>query len=277
MNNFKRVGLFLFSFCFSTIYAQEHKSVDVLTLGIFHFEFPNLDTRKTNSDKQIDVLDDVYQKELIALIDNLAKFKPTKIVIEVDYELQPKIDSLYQAYLKGEHQLSRFEGEQIGFRLAKKLGLHRVYCVNNWGKHYQEVADVIFQRDTIGYNHFLEFFENNPDKNKKFFVSDEYRKNGIINSLVLLNNEENIQNSLGNYLISAFKFEHQPNDFMGVEFETGRWFDRNLKIFRNIQRIIEHSEDRVLVIFGADHMNLLNVFFDASPEFNRLKTQIYLQ
>ena len=29
----------------------------------------------------------------------------------------------------------------------------------------------------------------------------------------------------------------QEKDFTGVDFETGRWFSRNLKIFRNIQRI----------------------------------------
>ncbi|MCQ5078267.1 DUF5694 domain-containing protein, partial [Alistipes putredinis] len=50
-------------------------------------------------------------------------------------------------------------------------------------------------------------------------------------------------------------------------FETGRWFNRNLGIFRNIQRIESGPSDWILVILGAGHLNLLNYLFECSREY----------
>ncbi|MCH7525648.1 MAG: hypothetical protein IIC74_11820, partial [Bacteroidetes bacterium] len=47
----------------------------VLTLGTFHFKFPNLDVVKTDVDDQIDVLDSKYQKEIELIVDKLVTFK----------------------------------------------------------------------------------------------------------------------------------------------------------------------------------------------------------
>ncbi|MEP7266457.1 MAG: DUF5694 domain-containing protein, partial [Saprospiraceae bacterium] len=55
------------------------------------------------------------------------------------------------------------------------------------------------------------------------------------------------------------------------------WFNRNLRIFRNIQKINAKPTDRILVIFGAGHMNLLNIFFKASPEYKLVERNKYLK
>ena len=36
---------------------------------------------------------------------------------------------------------------------------------------------------------------------------------------------------------------------------------------RNIQRIKTRKEDRIIVIFGAGHMNILNYLLECSPEY----------
>ena len=74
------------------------KKIKVLTLGSFHFDFPNLDVAKTDTDDQIDVLDSKYQKEIELIVDKLKKFEPTKIDIERRSEKQPIYDSLYISY-----------------------------------------------------------------------------------------------------------------------------------------------------------------------------------
>lgn len=81
---------------------------------------------------------------------------------------------------------------------------------------------------------------------------------------------------MGNYLIGLLKYESTENDFMGVDLQTGRWFSRNLKILRNIQRIKSTGADRILVIFGFGHLNLLNYFFDCSPEYQRVPAGDFL-
>ena len=88
---------------------------------------------------------------------------------------------------------------------------------------------------------------------------------------------DHLKKDLGNYMISKFKYETTDNVFSGVDFTTGWWFNRNLRIFRNIQKIPTKVDDRVLVIYGSSHMNLLNIFFDASPEYQLEKINDYLE
>ena len=68
-----------------------------MTLGTFHFDFPNRDIIKFDDSDQIDVLSPQYQKEIIAIVEKLSKFKPTAIAIELNPNKQQKIDSTYNA------------------------------------------------------------------------------------------------------------------------------------------------------------------------------------
>jgi len=250
----------------------------VLTLGTFHFNFPNLDVAKTHKNDQIDVLDSKYQKEIELIVDKLAKFKPTKIVIERQPEKQQIYDSLYASYLNGGHKLNRSEEQQIGFRLAKQLGLSRLYCADAWGTDYEDIKRVVDGNDTIAKGKFMDYFYNNPDSILTSFRDEKrlFRTDGILAELKRLNSEEYVKKGLGDYLIGIFKYGTEENDQFGPDFVTSWWFNRNLRIFRNIQRINAKPEDRILVIYGAGHMNLLNVFFEASPEYKLLRINDYL-
>lgn len=254
------------------------KQTKVLTLGTFHFNFPNLDVAKTDIDDQIDVLDSKYQKEIEVIVDKLMRFKPTKIVIEKGPEKQQIYDSLYISYLDGKHKLTRSEEQQIGFRLAKRLDFKKIYCTDAWGTDYEDLKRIAHGHDTIARREFIDYFHNNPDtvlmsyrNEKKLFKTD-----GILAELKRLNSTENLKETLGDYLIGVFKYETKENEYLGADFVTSQWFNRNLRIFRNIQRIDVNPEDRILVIYGAGHMNLLNIFFEASPEYELLDINDYL-
>lgn len=254
------------------------KQIKVLTLGIFHFNFPNLDVVKIDEVNQIDILDSKYQKEIELIVDKLAKFKPTIIVIEREPEKQQKYDSLYTSYLNGEHKLTRSEEQQIGFRLAKNLSLNRLYCTDAWGTDYEDVKKVIDGNDTIAKGKFMDYFYNNPDSILNPFRGEKmvFKTEGVLAELKRLNSAEYVKKGLGSYLIGIFKYETKENNQFGPDFVTSWWFNRNLRIFRNIQRINAKPEDRILVIYGAGHMNLLNIFFETSPEYQLLHINDYL-
>jgi hypothetical protein len=267
------VSLLVIFISHSPARAQKTK---VLALGVFHFAFPNLDIKKTKSTDQIDVLDKKYQDEIENIATHIAKFKPTIIAIERDPSAQPKYDSLYRLYLAGTYSLTRDEEQQIGFRIAKKSGLQKLYCVNDWGRNY-EVIDSLLDKDSVAEKKFEAFFYKNPDSTKMYFSRDIFKKEGIKAELRMLNDPRRLQKDLGNYLVGVFKYEIPDNKFFGADFTTGWWFNRNLRIFRNIQKIGAGPTDRVLVIFGAGHMNLLTTFFNASPEFELVRTNDYLR
>ena len=56
--------------------------IPVLTLGTFHFDFPNLDKIQYAKDEMIDVLEPRYQDEINKLVNALSEFAPTIIMIE---------------------------------------------------------------------------------------------------------------------------------------------------------------------------------------------------
>lgn len=249
---------------------------DVLTIGTFHFKFHNRDIQKTSKNDQIDVLDKKYQAEIEDIVRQIVNFKPTIIAIEQDPENQSKIDSLYNSYRNGQYTLSRAEEEQIGFRVAKRLGLQKLYCVNDWGRNYKNI-DSLLDNDTIALKKFKDYFYKNPDTSKTYITKDIFKEKGIKAELRMLNSEEHEQKDLGNYLISMFKYQPADDKFWGADFVTGWWFNRNLRIFRNIQTIKTGPQDKILVIFGAGHMNLLNLFFRVSPEYKLAKASDYLK
>jgi len=254
------------------------EQIQILTLGSFHFNFPNLDVKKTDSEDQIDVLEPKYQNEIESIVGKLEKFKPTIIVIERRPEYQEKYDSLYTHYLEGKHELTRSEDQQIGFRLAKRLMLEQLHCVDTWGADYEDVKQIFEGTDSIAKQKFMDFFYNHPDTLLDPYRNEKelFKTQGILAELKRVNDDDRITKTLGYYLVGVFKYETPENNQFGVDFTTGWWFNRNLRIFRNIQRINSTSKDRILVIYGSGHMNLLNNFFEASPEYQLLKVNDYL-
>ncbi len=261
----------------STVFAQADKRIEVLTLGSFHFAFHNLDLIKTNTEDQIDVLDPKYQQEIEEIVERIAKFKPTIIAIERDPGNQSKYDSLYNQYLLGNYHLRRGEEEQIGFRIAKMMKLKTLYCVNAWGRDYEVLDSVLENKDSLENKKFMQFFTKYADTIKQYFPKPIFKTKGIRAELIQKNDSENIKSDFGTYLLGIFKYETKDNEYFGPDFVTGWWFNRNLRIFRNIQRIEAKPTDRILVIFGAGHMNLLNLFFNSSPEYKLLKVNDYLK
>lgn len=256
---------------------SDAKSPKVLTLGTFHFDFPNRDIKTYDSNEQIDILTPKYQKEIEDIVDKLAKFKPTHIAIEIDPSRQKEYDSIYSAYLNGNYKLEKDEAQQIGFRLAKKMNLKRLDCVNDWEYHYNDIYELM--KDTVQRKQFINYFYNNPDfkiahSNTNVSV---FKSKGILKEFKRINTRAYNTKSLGDYFLGVFKYETPDNKNFGVDFTTGWWFNRNLKILRNIQRLNLSKNDRILVIYGSGHMNLLNPFFEASPEFELEDVGDYLK
>jgi Family of unknown function (DUF5694) len=106
---------------------QQQSKAQVMVLGVYHFNNPNADVVKSNFS---DHLSEKKQREIAELLELLARFKPTKIVVEAPPE-QVAVQNNYLAYLKGEYQLTANESEQIGFRLAKRFRHAQVYLADH--------------------------------------------------------------------------------------------------------------------------------------------------
>lgn len=245
-----------------------------MTVGVFHFAYHNLDVVKTEKKNQISVLDEPYQSEIVAISKAIEEYNPTIIAIEVTPDRQHRIDSLFLLYKSDRLILGKDETDQLAFRLGKDLNLNKIHCVNDFGKHYDNILSIF--NDSIRSLKFEDYFLKSRDTIYGKAPTGK-KVTGIIDELYEINKPDAISESLAIYLLNPFKYEEEPGDFTGVDFETGRWFNRNLRIFRNIQRIPHTDDDRILLIIGAGHLNLLNIFFDVSNEFELVSPLPYLE
>lgn len=107
--------------------ARTSNPIEVLVLGSFHFknvpEFNAMDNP-------------AQQTEIKSVVDRLEGFSPNKIAVEFERKDTAMVDSLYQSYRKGDRELAVNEREQIGFRLANRLGHQKIYPIDYqkpWG------------------------------------------------------------------------------------------------------------------------------------------------
>ncbi|HWY33911.1 MAG TPA: DUF5694 domain-containing protein, partial [Nitrosopumilaceae archaeon] len=82
-----------------------------------------------------------------------------------------------------------------------------------------------------------------------------------------LNSEKVMQRTYGSYLLGDYKLEK----YRGADALATYWYDRNLRIFRNIQQLTTSPKDRILVLFGAGHVAVLDQLLICSPEYNYVK------
>lgn len=181
-------------------YAQQ---MEIVTLGVFHFDFPNLDAQQYSENEQIDVLQPDFQKEIELISDKLARLKPDAIVIEAQLNRQMEIDSLFKEYLNGNYILAKSEVQQLGFRIAAKCH-SKIYCADTWGKFTAPIEKLLENDNSPEYLAFDKTFEKNPDSLLYHDDIPIFKQKGILAELIRLNNPERINKDLGNYLIGHF-------------------------------------------------------------------------
>ena len=243
----------------------------ILLLGTFHFKDAGLDDYKPSHD--VDILSPPRQREVEEVLDRLAAFAPTKIAIEQVPAKQAEVDESYAAYVRGEAVLGPWESHQIGYRLARRLGHRRVYCVNAWDRHYESPSAPEEYAREHGQEHLLS--EWTPRFMAWYAHGDRQKLERTLRETLLAGNaEEAILRSHGHYLVDRFKVG-AGDEYPGPDRITA-WYNRNLRIFANLQRITERPDERILLIIGGGHVPILRHCVQASPEYDLVEVRDYL-
>jgi hypothetical protein len=112
---------------------------EVLVLGTYHMDHPGQDLHNTKAD---DVLAPKRQAEIEELTAVLARFRPTKIAVEWDAGDQVGLERVFGEYAAGQRQLTPDERQQVGMRLAKIVGLKKIYAVDTmWDFPYGSLVN----------------------------------------------------------------------------------------------------------------------------------------
>lgn len=234
--------------------AQTPPPAEVLVVGTYHMNNPGQDLFNTKAD---DVLAPKRQAEIAKVIEVLERFRPTKIAVERNAG-DSRIKKDYAAYLAGTHELTRNEIEQLGFRLAKKLGHQAVYAVDADGEF--PYPRLVKYAQATGRQKELDALMAEVGAMVK--ADDAYlASHSILDMLVKLNADEKVAGDVGLYMRQAEFGE--PWDWAGADLVSD-WFRRNMRIYTNVMQIAPPGE-RVLLIYGSGHLGWLQYAFASNP------------
>ena len=241
----------------------------IFLLGTFHFNQGDIDYYTKDT-----------QKQLWALNEQLIKFSPDAIALEVPAHAQNTIDIAYQNFSLDD--LSNYEKMrnetlgsisifgnthpipycveqlQVGFRLGKSIGADKIYAIDD---------------DTaLGM-----FPENEIPKHIKIAFDKHIGKMNIENTIILdmiksVNTDEWSYHNQQLYLVK--NSVGAGDSYVGADW-FGRWYMRNLKIFANLQKHCENHQ-RIFSLYGAGHLYILRELINLSEDMELVDYRDYL-
>ncbi|THD69874.1 hypothetical protein E7Z59_05985 [Robertkochia marina] len=239
---------------------------EIAFLGVFHFAGTN-DMVSLNID---DLKSKKRQEEIQSLVDSMVALEPHKVILEYPYG-KTKLDSLYAEYRKGNHQLSINERQQLGFRIAHRLGHEHIYVADHpmdigFGPlmKYLEESEQTFKLDTLikEANTLMRSWENLYEK-------------GSLSDLLYTMNAAESDNENKNIYLEVFNIMGGDQNNYGVSV-VSKWWERNFHIMKNIDLIMEPN-DRALVIFGQGHTAILKDLYRGRSDVKVIDVLPYLR
>ena len=259
----------IFALTFGLIAFGQTQKTKILLIGTIHFETPHTDQFELKVD---DFLSAKRQSELEDLTNVLSQTKATKVMIERSIENQRSSDSLYNLYLTGHYKITVSEREQIGFRLAKKLKLNKVNCIDKfYGMHDSLMVATAKENDQL---YLLKDLQTVATTMLNDYDT-KLKKGTITEVLKHINKPEELKRNLSIYLKFIAKIGAGKN-FAGAE-SVSEWYLRNLAIYSNIINQVEPSDKYVILIFGQGHIPILKHFLENNDNFDVVELKTVLK
>lgn len=231
-------------------HAQAQDKPQVMILGTFHLDNPGQDYSNPQVD---DVLTERRQRDLEALAEMLARYRPTRIAVEWPTSAEGRLNERYRQYLAGTYTATRDETDQIAYRLAKRLGHERLYAID-WKKDLDVGAVLQFGAQN-GQGELVQAAQAHLGRIMADFAERQPRS--TVAELLLRHNDAEWDRMQGLY--TTLGTIGRDSTYIGADMAAD-WYERNLKIFANVARVAAAPEERVLVIIGAGHGPLLRQF-----------------
>jgi hypothetical protein len=281
LHGVKKYSAFVFSalaaFSFSTLANSQPKAkavapIEVMIVGAYHMGNPGLDVNNAKVDS---VLTPEKQKQLVAAVNRLAKFKPNKIAVEMVAKQPDMTTGDFEKFTPASLLTDANEITQIGYRLANLLGHKVVYAID-------EQSETI---DYFPYDKLDAFARANGQENLmagglewgKVATADfeKAQKTKTVTQLLLEINKPQRAMDEMRLIYYPFLAIGDQKSQIGAELNAG-WYQRNAKIFAKLN-LVAKPGDKILVLFGAGHNYWLRHFVNEMPGYKLVDVVPYLK
>lgn len=259
------------SACLPSSALPPPSSVQVMVLGTYHMAGSTADLVNAKVD---DVRSAPRQRELAAVADALAAFRPTVIAIERVTKAPEFLDPKFPRFTVAQLRTHPNERVQIGYRLAHQTSIRRVYGIDEQPSEGEP-----------------DYFPFDPLMSHAQATGQEATVSGLLGELkgvVAAFSASQKERSIAELLIetnagplAAGDFYYQLMRFDRGEAQPGAelgayWFMRNAKIFSKLMQVTKPG-DRVVVVYGAGHKHWLEHLVDATPGYVRVDPVPFLR
>jgi hypothetical protein len=255
------------------IAAEPLRPVQVMVLGSYHFGNPGRDKVNAHVD---DVTTPQRQRELEALADAIAAFKPTRVMVEAQRP-GPTYDVMdFATFTPSLLKTGRDERIQIGYRIAERAGLRSVQGIDEQPDKgepdYFPISRVEAYAKAHGQKACLDAAFATVQASAKKFEAEQ-ATTSIPRMLIRYNDPSTPMGGQDSYysLLRLGDGNEQP----GADLNA-MWYLRNAKIFAKLINVAKPG-DRVLVVYGAGHGYWLRHFASTTPGYSSIDVRPYLE
>ena len=247
---------------------SEVNKIKVLNFGTFHMGFtPDENTTEFNEkDKE-------NQKRVHEVAKMISAFKPTIIIVETPPEHDAEIQKEYNSYVKDPNLFFErpSEIELLAYELGRLSGTKRIHGIDHrMGYNYRIAREIENSIDSV----LIKKYYNDPIP---YHVNGNFDEDklSLLDNLKLSNHDKYLDFLI---TINADILTHAATDdnFEGAD-EATRYYQRNLRMYSNLNRIKLDENDRVFILMGASHTAFFRDFMSRSPRYEMVNTFDYLK
>ena len=247
--------------------------IEVMILGSYHMSNPGQDVHNARIDP---VTTPEKQAQLDAVARALARFRPTAVAVErIARDHATMLDHRYPAFTPADLLTNPDERVQIGYRLAHRLGLERVYAIDEQDREgqpsYFPFEDVQRWAAAHGGDGRLGAMHGEV---AAMLADLEQRQatESVSQLLVRINAPERVRADQGFYarLMGFGAGDDHPGAVLNA-----RWYARNAQIFARLLQVARPG-DRIVVVYGTGHNYWLRQMVETTPGFVLVEPSAFL-
>ncbi|MGB3852290.1 MAG: DUF5694 domain-containing protein [Tunicatimonas sp.] len=242
--------------------------IPVLNFGTFHMGFTT-DAATTEFDEN----NKENQVAVHQIAEKMASFDPTVIIVEVPPEYNESIQSEYEEYRKDSAMLfeNPTEIELLAYEVGRLSETERIYGIDHKMDYNYQIGNEIENRvDSVWYNIYqknpLEFYSEvdvDLDTLPLFDKLQVMNHNRFLDFLIAVNSDQ-------------LTHVGSEDGFEGAD-EAAKYYQRNLRMYTNLNRLDLSKDDRVFILMGASHTAFFRDFMSRSHKYEMVNTFDYLK
>jgi hypothetical protein len=241
--------------------------ISVLNFGTFHMG-STTDANTTEFDER----DRNNQKKVHEIASELAKFDPTVILVEMPPEYNDQLEEAYKEYLSNPEMVfeNPSEIELLAFEVGRLAKTKRIYGIDHkLSYNYNIGSNINNSIDSTWYNKVYsnpyEYFPELKSDNDSISLKEK----------LIQNNTQSYYNLMISLNADMLTHAGSENNFEGAD-EAAKFYQRNLRMYSNLNRIDLNQDDRVFILMGTAHTAFFQDFLSRSPKYELVNTFDYL-